>query len=49
MPVLGLTQPPIQWLPGTFSPDVKLLGLEADHELTFNAEVKNAGTLCLVN
>jgi hypothetical protein len=36
-PTLGSTQPPIQWLPGTFSLEVKRPGYKADH-----SEVKNA-------
>jgi hypothetical protein len=30
-PVLGLTQPPISWVPGALFPVVKLPGREADH------------------
>jgi hypothetical protein len=30
-PALGLTQPPIQWVPGALSPGVKQPGCEADH------------------
>jgi hypothetical protein len=30
-PALGPTQPPIQWVPGSFSLGVKLPGREADH------------------
>jgi hypothetical protein len=41
-PVLGPTQPPVQWIPGTFSPDVKRPKREADHSSPFSAEVKNA-------
>jgi hypothetical protein len=29
-PVLGPTQPPIQWIPGALSPGVKRSGCEAD-------------------
>jgi hypothetical protein len=39
-PVLGPTQPPIQWVPGALSPGVKLRGREADHSPPTNAEVK---------
>jgi hypothetical protein len=38
---LGLTQLPIQWVPGAFSPGVKQPGLEAGHLPPSNAEVKN--------
>jgi hypothetical protein len=30
-PTLGSTQPPIQWLPGALSPEVKLPARGADH------------------
>jgi hypothetical protein len=30
-PALGLTQPPIEWVPGALSPGVKRQGREADH------------------
>jgi len=36
-PVLGPTQPPIQWVP-----EVKWPGRETDHSLPSSAEVKNA-------
>jgi hypothetical protein len=39
-PVLGSTQPPIQWIPGAISPGVKLPGREADHSPPASAEVK---------
>jgi hypothetical protein len=39
-PVLGPTQPPIQWVPGTLFPGVKRPGLEADHSPPASAEVK---------
>jgi hypothetical protein len=37
---LGPTQPPMQWVPGTLSLGVKLLGREADHSPPYSAEVK---------
>jgi hypothetical protein len=37
---LGLTQSPIQWLPGALSPTVKLSEREADHSPPASAEVK---------
>jgi hypothetical protein len=40
-PVLGTTQPPIQWVPGSLSLRVKWLGHEADHSPLSSAEVKN--------
>jgi hypothetical protein len=43
-PALGPTQPPIQWVTGTFSVGVKRSGRGADHSLPFSAEVKNAWT-----
>jgi hypothetical protein len=39
-PVLGPTQPPIQWIPGVLSPGVKWPGREADHSPPTSAEVK---------
>jgi hypothetical protein len=39
---LGLTQPPIQWVPGALSPGVKWPGREADRSPPSSAEVKNA-------
>jgi hypothetical protein len=39
-PVLGLTQPPIPWVPGALSPGVKWPGHEADHSPPASAEVK---------
>jgi hypothetical protein len=39
-PTLGLTQPPIQWVPGVLFPGVKRTGREADHSPPSNAEMK---------
>jgi hypothetical protein len=39
-PVLGPTQPPIQWVPGALSLGIKWPGREADHSLPSSAEVK---------
>jgi hypothetical protein len=39
---LRLSQPPIQWVPGTLSPAVKLPDHEADGSLPSSAKVKNA-------
>jgi hypothetical protein len=40
-PVLGPTQPPIQWTPGALSVGVKRPGREADHSPPSSVEVKN--------
>jgi hypothetical protein len=37
---LGPTQPPIQWVQGALSPEVKRQGREADHSPPTSAEVK---------
>jgi hypothetical protein len=42
-PALGLTQPPIQWVPGALSTTVKQMGLEADHSPQSSVEVKKDG------
>jgi hypothetical protein len=42
-PTRGPTQLPIQWVPGTLSPEVKRPGREADNSPAFSAEVKNGG------
>jgi hypothetical protein len=39
------TQPPIQWVPGIFSPGVKRLGVEAGHSPPSVAEVKDGGDI----
>jgi hypothetical protein len=39
--VLEPTQPPIQWVPGALSLEVKRPGCEADHSAPSNAEVNN--------
>jgi len=39
---LGLTQPPIQLVPGAFSSEVKRPGREADHSPPSTAEIKNS-------
>jgi hypothetical protein len=40
-PALGLTQPPVQWVPGALSPGVTRPGREADHSPPPSAMVKN--------
>jgi hypothetical protein len=40
-PVMSLTPPPIQWVPGALSLGIKWLGREADHSPPTSAEVKN--------
>jgi hypothetical protein len=44
---LGLTQPPIQQVPGDLSQGVKWLGCEADHSLPSSAKVKECMELYL--
>jgi hypothetical protein len=39
-PALGSTQPPIELVPGAFSPGVKRPGREANHSPPASAEVK---------
>jgi hypothetical protein len=41
-PVLGPTQPHIQWVPGSHSPEVKRLVSKADHSFPSSVEVKKA-------
>jgi hypothetical protein len=38
---LGPTQPPIQWVPGALSQEVKQPGHEADHTLPSSTKVNN--------
>jgi hypothetical protein len=42
---LGLTQPPIQWVPGAVFLGVEQPGHEADHSPLSSAEVKNGGAI----
>jgi hypothetical protein len=44
---LGPTQPPIQWVPGTVSPGVKLQRHEADHSPPSSAKVKKDGAISI--
>jgi hypothetical protein len=44
-PVLDPTHPPIQWIPGDLSPEIKRQGREADRLPASNAEVKNGGVV----
>jgi hypothetical protein len=44
-PALGPTQPPIRWLPGSLSSEVKWQMREADHSPPFSAKVKNGGAI----
>jgi len=40
--IFNFGQPPIQWVPGSLSLEVKRLGPEADHSPLSSAEVQNA-------
>jgi hypothetical protein len=40
-PALGVTQPPIEWIPGILPPAVKRPGLEADNSPPSSVEIKN--------
>jgi hypothetical protein len=42
IPLLGSTQPPIQWVPGNLSLGVKRPGFETDHSNPSSTQVKNA-------
>jgi hypothetical protein len=44
---LGLTQPPVQWVPGALSLGVKWLGCEADHSPPSSAKVRECMELYL--
>jgi hypothetical protein len=44
-PVLGATQPPIQWVLWALSPEVKRLGHESNHSPPSSAEVKSGGAI----
>jgi hypothetical protein len=44
-PVLGPTQPPIQWVPGALSPGAKRPGREPDHSPPTSAEINNGGAI----
>jgi len=35
------TQPPIQWVPGAISPELRGTGREAEHSPPSTAEIKN--------
>jgi hypothetical protein len=43
-----LTQPSVQWVPGSVSPGVKQQGRETDHFPQTSAQVKNGGALPLL-
>jgi hypothetical protein len=42
---MGPIQPPMHWITGSLSPEVKRPGLEADHSPLSSAEVKNGGVI----
>jgi hypothetical protein len=44
-PALGPTQPPIQWMQGALSSEVKRPRRETGHWPPFSAEVKNGGAI----
>jgi hypothetical protein len=39
------SQPPVHWVPGTVSPEVKWAGGEADHSLPLGAEIRISGSI----
>jgi hypothetical protein len=43
--LLAPTQPPIQWVLGALSPEIKWPGWEPDHSPPSSAKVKNGGTI----
>jgi hypothetical protein len=43
-PVLGSTQPPIQWVPRALTPVVKRLGRKANYLPPSSTELKNASS-----
>jgi hypothetical protein len=43
--VLGHTQPPVQWVPGDISPEIKTAGHETDNSTKSSADVKNGGAI----
>jgi hypothetical protein len=45
IPALGLTQPPIRWVPGALFPGAKRLGREAVYSPQSLAGVKNGGSV----
>jgi hypothetical protein len=47
-PVLGLFQPPVQWVRGALSRGVKWPGREADHSPLTSAEVNKRGSIHLL-
>jgi hypothetical protein len=44
-PALGSTQPPIKWVPGPLSPEVKRQVREADHSPQVSTEIKKNMTV----
>jgi hypothetical protein len=42
---MGPIQPPLQWVPGGLSPEVKRLGREAGYSPSSSAKVKNGGAI----
>jgi hypothetical protein len=45
VPALGLTQPPVEWVPEDIFLAVKQPGCEVDHSPPSSAEVKNGGAI----